>query len=65
MFHAAVQESMNKVALIKKVKISGKRRFCEPWLTKGIEKSSHKKNKLYKETLKRGASAGTIETYKN
>ena len=65
MFHAVVQESMNKVAPIKKVKISGKRRFCEPWLTKGIEKSSHKKKKLYKETLKRGAPAGTIETYKN
>ena len=64
-FHAAVQESMNKVAPIKKVKISGKRRFCEPWLTKGIEKSSHKKNKLYKETLKREASATTIEIYKN
>ena len=65
-FHAIVQESMNKVAPIKKVKILGKRRFCEPWLTKGIEKSSHKKkNKLYKETLKRGAPAGIIETYKN
>ena len=64
-FHTAVQESMNKVAPIRKVKISGKRRFCEPWLTKGIEKSSHKKNKLYKETLKRGASAITIKNYKN
>ena len=56
---------MNKVAPIKKVKISGKQRFCEPWLTKGIEKSIHKKNKLYKETLKKGASAVTIDTYKN
>ena len=46
-FHAVVQESMNKVALIMKVKISGKRRFCEPWLTKGIEKSSHKKKTNY------------------
>ena len=59
------KKKMNEGAPIKKVKISGKRRFCKSWLTKGIEKSSHKKNKLYKETFKRGASAEIIETYKN
>ena len=42
-FHTVVQDSMNMFAPVKKVKISGKRRFCEPWLTKGIEVFSQKK----------------------
>ena len=33
------------------VKISAKRRYAEPWMTKSLEHSANKKNLLYKQTL--------------
>ena len=44
-FHDIVQKSMDNVAPIKTIQVSGKRRFCEPWMTKGIKTSSRKKKK--------------------
>ena len=37
-----VKEKMDEVAPEKVVRISGKRRFMEPWMTSGIEESSRK-----------------------
>ena len=56
---------MDKHAPIKKVRISLKRRFCEPWMTTRIEEASRKTNKLYKETLKPSASKASLDKYKS
>ena len=55
-FLATVNRAMDKISPIKKVKISAKRRFIEPWMTRGLEISSRKKKELYKATLKNGAA---------
>ena len=56
---------MDKHAPIKKVRISSKCRFCEPWMITGIEEASQKTNQLYKETLKPGASKASLDKYKS
>ena len=48
---------------LQKIKIEGKSLVC-PWITKGIRKSSRKKQCLYEKFLKHKTSK-TLETYKN
>ena len=55
-FLATVNRTMDKISPIKKMKISAKCRFVEPWMTRGLEISSRKKKELYKATLKNGAT---------
>ena len=60
-----LSNTMDKHAPIKKVRISSKCRFCEPWMITGIEEASQKTNQLYKETLKPGASKASLDKYKS
>ena len=47
-FHGILGETMDKEVPKKLIHISGKRRYSEPWMTPGIEKSSRKCQQLYK-----------------
>ena len=42
---------MDEISLIKKVTISAKCWFVEPWMTRGLEISSKKKHDLYKASI--------------
>ena len=46
-----LNEVLDEVAPIKKVKISSKRRYTEPWMTKGLEHAGKTKLKLYRRCL--------------
>ena len=50
-FSDKVESVLDDVAPVKKVKISAKRRFVEPWMTRNLALSAEKKLKLYKKTL--------------
>ena len=54
---------MDEVAPLKTVRISSKRRFKEPWMSKGIEVASRKNTDLYKKTLRPDATAETRKKY--
>ena len=54
-----------KSAHQKKIRISGKRRYIEPWMSRGLQISSRKKDKLYKKTLALDCTEENIITYKN
>ena len=64
-FLSILSDTMDKHAPLKTVKISGKRKFCEPWMTTGIETASRKTRQLYKEILKPNTSNKTIARYKH
>ena len=49
-FSSIVNETIKEVGPLKTIRISAKRRYVEPWLTKGLELSSKTKLKLYKKT---------------
>ena len=55
---------MDEVAPVKLVRISGRRRFVEPWMTTGIEELSKKCKELYKITLQKDAHPELVEQYK-
>ena len=46
------------------IRISGKWKIHEPWLTPGLERSGHKCQKLYKKTLTQSCAEGDIQKYK-
>ena len=48
-----ISRAMDDVAPMHTVRISGKRRFVEPWMTVSLEQSAKKKQRLYKELYKR------------
>ena len=50
-FSAIVDRTLDSVAPIKTVRISAKRQFVEPWMTRGLEIASQNKMRLYKKTL--------------
>ena len=52
-FVQIINEKMDEVAPVKLLRISGRRRFVEPWMTTGIEESSKKCKELYKITLQK------------
>ena len=52
---------MDEVASVKLVRISGRRRFVDPWMTTGIEESSKKCKELYKITLQKDAHPESVE----
>ena len=51
---------MDSVSPLVKVKISAKRKYHEPWMTRGLKISSHRKLCLYKETLKATATCKDV-----
>ena len=56
-------EIYNQAFPLQKIKIEGKS-LVSPWITKGIRKSSRKKQRLYEKFLKHKTTK-TLETYKN
>ena len=59
-----VKEKMDKVTPKNTVRILGKQRFVELWMTTGIEESSRKCKDLYKKSLMQDASPKSILLYK-
>ena len=47
-FSEKLDQILDKIAPVKEVRISAKRRFIEPWMTRGLEQSSRKKNETIK-----------------
>ena len=64
LFSSKLNEIMDSASPLMKVKISAKRKYCEPWMTRGLEISGHHKLCLYKETLKVTAMRKDITKYK-
>ena len=64
-FTAKVNEIMDSVSPLVKIRISAKRKYQEPWMTRGLEKSGLKKLCLYKETLKASATHKDLTLYKD
>ena len=64
LFSSKLNEIMDSVSPLVKVKISAKRKYCEAWMTRGLEISGHRKLYLYKETLKATATCKDITKYK-
>ena len=55
---------MDSVVPIVTIRISGRRKFTEPWMTTGIETSTKKCHHLYKETLKQNSIEEQSQKYK-
>ena len=64
-FSDKVDSVLDQVAPIKKVKISTKKRFIEPWMTRSLALASEKKLKLYKKTLSATCTEYEIKAYKS
>ena len=64
-FSDKVESVLDQVASIKKVKISAKKRFTEPWMTRSLALASEKKLKLYKKTLSATCTENDITIYKS
>ena len=56
---------METVAPLVVVKITGKRRFIEPWMTTGLESTIRKNKKLYHQTLRVTSMPKDLDYYKN
>ena len=56
---------METVAPLVAVKITGKRRFVEPWMTTGLESTIMKNKKLYHQTLRVTNTPKDLDHYKN
>ena len=63
-FYKVVSDTMDKVVPHKLLHILAKRRFVEPWMTKGLEEASRTKKKLYKKTLTANSTEGDIRNNK-
>ena len=50
-FNNTLKEVSDEIAPMKKVRISAKRRYTEPWMTKGLERAGKTKLKLYRKCL--------------
>ena len=57
--------AMDKMAPVKTTRISGRRRYTEPWLTTGLEKSSRVLKRLYRISLMEDATEIEQKRYKN
>ena len=53
-FSEKIDQILDKTAPVKEVRISAKRRFIKPWMTRGLEQSSRKKMRLYKKNSDNG-----------
>ena len=59
-----IEQVLDKITPIKHVRISAKRRFVKPWMTRGLEVASHKKLNLYKKTLSNNCTEADQARYK-
>ena len=64
LFSFKLNEIMDSISPLVQVKISAKRKYQEPWMTRGLKISGHHKLCLYKETLKATATCKDITKYK-
>ena len=64
LFLSKLNEIMDSVSPVTKVRISAKRKYIEPWMTRGLEISGQQKLCLYRETLKASAMCKDIMKYK-
>ena len=62
-FLCQLNSIMDEISPIKKVTISAKRHFVEPWMTRGLEISSKKKHDLYKASITHNATDIYRERY--
>ena len=60
-----INRSMEKYSPLKKIRISSKRIYIEPWMSRGLEISAKKKEKLYKKTLTLNCPEEDIISYKS
>ena len=60
-----INRSMEKYSPLQKIRISSKRIFIEPWMSRGLEISSKKKDRLYKRTLTTNCTERDILFYTN
>ena len=58
-----ISRAMDDVAPLHMVRISGKRRFVEPWMTILLEQSAKKKQRLYKKTLQKNSTKTDVNAY--
>ena len=63
-FHWKLTEVMDEIAPIKRVRISAKRRFVEPWMTRGLDIASQHKLKLYKKSLMPTSTEEDLDKYR-
>ena len=63
-FSDRIEQVLDEIIPIKHVRISAKRRFVKPWMTRGLEVASHKKLKLYKKTLSNNCTEADQARYK-
>ena len=63
-FMSEMEAVMNTEAPLQTIRISGKWRYKEPWITKGIEAAAKKNRRLYKQTLKSSCTEQDITKYK-
>ena len=64
-FCDTVNEVLDQISPRKTVRISAKHRYIELWITKGLEKSSNTKMKLYRATLSANHTEADIMKYKH
>ena len=64
LFSSKLNEIIDSVSPLIKVKISAKRKYLEPWMTRGLKISGCHRLCLYKETLKSTATHKDITKYK-
>ena len=64
-FTNVLKTIMDEISPLKKIRISGKRRYIEPWMSRGLEISSRKKDSLCKKPLTSDSTEANIITYKN
>ena len=63
-FMTEMEAVMNTEAPLQTIRISGKRCYNEPWITKGIEAAARKNKRLYKKSLKSICTEQDIIIYK-
>ena len=64
LFLSKLNEIMDSVSPVTKVRISAKQKYIKPWMTRGLEISGQQKLHLYRETLKASATCKDITKYK-
>ena len=63
-FQQTVQNALDKIATLKTITISGKRKMKEEWMTPGILKSLKRQKLLYSNTLKHRGCNQSYQKYK-
>ena len=63
-FNQFTHEVETVLDAVKTVRISAKRQYVEPWMTRGLEKSANTKHRLHKKTLKPDCTKADLDKYK-